>query len=273
MKDLKSKILYFIIKINNDNIFAQSAQLAYYLILAFIPFLIFIMTIIGFSSLNSMQVLEGLKSILPNNVFELIEMTVVDVVDTQNARLLGISILVTMYSASSGIRAIIRGVNKAYDLHEHRSFIKIATIAIIFTVALPIMIMLALSLLVFGSLIGNYLIYIFKSKSTIILVWNISRYILVIVAMILIFACVYRFTPAKKVSWKEAFPGAIVSTLGWIIISSVFSYYINNIANYSRLYGSLGAVFIMMTWLYLTSLILILGAEINSFLSLRKINL
>ena len=88
--------------------------------------------------------------------------------------------------------------------------------------------------------------------------------------MILIFACIYRYTPARKISWREVYPGAIVSTLGWIIVSLGFSYYINNIANYSRLYGSVGAVFVLMTWLYITSMILILGAEFNSILTIRR---
>lgn len=265
-------IIYFIVKVNNDDIFALGAQLAYYLILAFFPFLIFLMTLVGFSKLNSADILDGLRTILPNNVFTLIDTTVVEIVDTQNAGLLGASIVLTMWSASSGFRAVIKGVNKAYDIEERRSFIKRAFIAIFFTLALALIIMLALALLVFGELIGKYLISILPFHNIITIIWNVSRYIVVVLIMIWIFAGIYRYTPAKKIPWREVFPGAIVSTLGWIIVSLAFSYYINNIANYSRLYGSVGAVFILMTWLYITSMILILGAEINSVLSMRRKN-
>ena len=263
-------IIYFIVKINNDDIFALGAQLAYYLILAFFPFLIFLLTLIGFSRLNSADILDGLRTILPNNVFTLVDTTVVEIVDTQNAGLLGASIVLSMWSASSGFRAVIKGVNKAYDIREHRSFIKRAFIAIFFTLALALIIMLTLAMLVFGEIIGKYLISVFPFQNILRNIWNISRYIVVILAMSWIFACIYRYTPARKIPWKEVFPGAIVSTLGWIVVSLAFSYYINNIANYSRLYGSVGAVFILMTWLYITSMILILGAEINSVLSIRK---
>lgn len=97
------------------------------------------------------------------------------------------------------------------------------------------------------------------------------RYILVIFMMILIFASIYRYTPSKRLKWKEVFPGAIACTVGWLVVSLGFSFYINNFSNYSKIYGGLGAVIILITWLYLTSIILITGGEINSIIVIRKI--
>lgn len=271
----KSKLealIYFIIKINNDDIFALGAQLAYYLVLSFFPFLIFLMTIVGFSKLNSAEILDGLRAILPTNVFILIDTIVVDIVETQSAGLLGASIILTIWSASSGFRAVIKGLNKAYDINEKRSFIKRAIVGMIFTLALVIIITITLAMLVFGELIGAYIVKIVPFEEAIRLIWNISRYLIVVAMMVLVFAAIYRYTPAKKIEWKEVYPGAIVSTLGWIITSLGFSFYINNIANYSKFYGSIGAVFVLMTWLYLTSIILILGAEINSVLNTIREN-
>lgn len=148
-------------------------------------------------------------------------------------------------------------------MKEKRTFVKRAIVGVVFTLALVIVIMLTLAMLVFGEIIGKQVLNIFPYEDVVKSIWNISRYIIVVFMMILIFASIYRYTPAKKISWREVYPGAIASTLGWIIVSLGFSYYINNIANYSRLYGSVGAVFILMTWLYITSIILILGAEIN----------
>ena len=269
-KSFLDGIIYFIVKVNNDDIFALGAQLAYYLMLSFFPFLIFLMTVVGFSHLDSADILDGLRTILPNNVFSLVDVTVVEIVETQNAGLLGASIVLTIWSASSGFRAVIKGLNKAYNIKDSRSFIKRSFVAIIFTLALVMLIMLTLAMMVFGEVIGKYILAIFPFKSVIAYIWNISRYLIVVFMMILIFACIYRYTPARKISWREVYPGAIVSTLGWIIVSLGFSYYINNIANYSRLYGSVGAVFVLMTWLYITSMILILGAEFNSILTIRR---
>ena len=263
-------IVYFIVKINNDDIFALASQLAYYLILSFFPFLIFLMTVIGASSLDSIEILDGLRAILPSSVFDLVASIIREVVDNQYSGLLGISIVLTMWAASSGFRAVIKGVNKAHDIKETRSFIKRSIIAIIFTFALTLVIVLTLAMLVFGDLIGGYILTIVPFYKAMTIVWNILRYVIVVCMMIGIFASIYRFTPAKKIRWKQVLPGAIVSTIGWIVVSRGFSFYINNFSNYSRLYGSLGAVFVLMTWLYITSMILIVGAEINSVLILRK---
>lgn len=261
------KIIFFIIKIRNDDIFALASQLAYYLILSFFPLIISIMTLVGFSNLNSEKVLISLSTLVPDSVYVLIDKTIVEIVNTQNVGLLGASVAVTIWSASSGFRAVIKGVNKAYNVKEQRSYIKRAMVAIFFTVALTIIIILTLGALVFGDVIGDYITRIIPFEHIISIIWNITRYGIVLFMMILVFAGIYRYTPARKIPWKEVIPGSVFSCLGWIIVSLVFSYYINNIANYSMLYGSLGAMFILMTWLYLTSIILILGAEINSMLS------
>ena len=260
------KIILFIIKIGNDDIFALASQLAYYLILSFFPLIISIMTLVGFSNLNADEVLISLSTLLPDTVYALINKTIVEIINTQNVGLLGASIAITIWSASSGFRAVIKGINKAYNIKESRSYIKRAMIAIFFTLALMIIIVLTLSALVFGKVIGDYITKFFPFEHIISIIWNITRYVIVLFIMVLVFAGIYRYTPAKKIPWKEVIPGSIFSSLGWIIVSLAFSYYINNIANYSILYGSLGAVFILMTWLYLTSIILILGAEINSTL-------
>lgn len=266
-------IVYFIIKIKNDDIFALGAQLAYYLILSFFPFLIFLMTIIGFSRLDSMKIIEGLSAILPSSVFELTSTIVVEVVENQYTGLLGVSIILSMWAASSAFRAVTKGMNKAYNVKENRSLIKRVIIALIWTFALAFTIAVSLVLLVFGDLIGNILVTYLPYSNLIKELWNLIRYIMVLIIMICIFAGIYRYTPAKRISWKEVFPGAIVSTIGWLIVSLGFSFYVNNFSNYSRLYGSLGAVFVLMTWLYISSIILILGGEINSVIVIRKNNL
>lgn len=266
-------IIYLIVKVQKDDVFALGAQLAYYLILSFFPFLIFLITLIGFSNLNSMEVIDGLRTLLPSNVFDLTSATIVEVVENQHAGLLGVSIILSIWAASSAFRAVIKGINKAYNVRENRSFIKIAIIAMISIVALAFIIIITLGMLVFGNLIGDLLKTYLPFDFLINKLWDILRYLVVVTSMIFIFAIIYRYAPATRISWKEVFPGAIVTTIGWIVASIGFSFYVNNFSNYSRLYGGLGAVFVLMTWLYITSIIFILGGEINSVIVIRKNNL
>lgn len=267
---LLDTLIYLFIKVKRDDIFALASQLAYYLVLSFFPFLIFLITLIGFSNLDSTEVLDGLSKILPNSVYELTSSTVVEVVDYQHTGLLGVSIILMVWSASSAFRAVIKGVNKAYEVTEKRSFIKILIIGMISVLALALTVMCTLAMLVFGDLIGYYLMKLLPFEHVLNFIWNILRYIVIIIMMILVFATIYKVAPSRKVKFKNTLPGAIIATLGWLIASLGFSYYVNNYANYSRIYGSLGAIFVLMTWLFITSMIFIFGVEVNSVLERNK---
>lgn len=256
-------LIHLIVKIKNDDVFALASQLAYYLILSFFPFIIFLITLVGFSNLSSIEVMGALSAVLPESVYELTESIVKEVFDKQYTELLGVSILLAVWTSSSAFRAVIKGVNKAYNFKETRSFIRRSIISMLSILALAIILILALSMLVFGGVIGDYIKIILPFYKIVVLLWNMFRYAFVFILMIFIFAAIYRFTPSKRLNWREVIPGSIFSTVGWILISFGFSFYINNFSNYSRFYGSLGAVFILMTWLFLVSMIFILGVEIN----------
>lgn len=270
-KSVIDTFLYLFIKVKRDDIFALASQLAYYLILSFFPFLIFLITLIGFSNLNNAEVLEGLQSILPTAVFELTASTISEVINSQNTGILGISGILAIWAAASAFRAVIKGVNKAYDVDEDRSFIKRTIIGMISVIALALTIMCTLAMLVFGDLIGEFLNRFLPFEHLINFIWNILRYAIIIAMMIVVFAMIYKVAPAKRIKFRSVLPGAIITTIGWLIASLAFSYYVNNFSNYSRLYGSLWAVFVLMTWLFMTSIVFILGVEINSVLEKRKL--
>jgi len=255
--------IHLIAKIEKDDVFALSSQLAYYLMLSFFPFMLFLMTLVGFSDLSSGQILEGLSVVLPKRILELTQSTVKEVSDNQYTGLLGLSIILMMWTASSAFKAIIKSVNKAYNFKENRSFIKLSIISMLGILALALIIILALTMLVFGNVISEYIESINQFYEIILIIWNIFRYAFIFIIMIIIFATIYRLAPAKKLTWREVIPGSIFSTIGWIVVSFGFSFYIDNFNNYTRFYGSLGAVFILMTWLFLISMIIIIGVEIN----------
>jgi len=255
--------MHLIAKAKKDDVFALASQLAYYLVLSFFPFMLFLMTLVGFSKLSSNEILEGLSVILPKSILELTQSTVREVFDNQYKGLLWISILLMIWTSSSAFKAVIKSINKAYNFTEDRSFIKLSIISMMGILALASIIILALAMLVFGNVIGNYINNTDSLYKIIIILWNIFRYVFIFIVMLFIFIAIYIFSPAKKLIWKEVIPGSIFSTLGWGLVSFGFSFYIDNFNNYSRFYGSLGAVFILMTWIFIISIIFILGVEIN----------
>lgn len=262
-----SFIMELINRINEHDITATAGFLAYNLMLAFIPFLMFLFTLIGFSNLNKQDALNWLSYILPESSFQLIESTVVEIIKRQGSGMVWITIALAIWAASNGFGAVMRGLNRAYGVREKRGYISRTIRAVISTIVLAVVIILTMLLLVFGDIIKSQIVSNVSLSGLIISIWDVIRYFLLIVILILFFAVLYHFTPAKRLGWIQVLPGAILTTLGWIIVSSGFAFYVNNFSNYSRLYGSLGAMFILMTWLYLTAFILLLGGEVNALLS------
>lgn len=266
----KRCIISLIGRFNDDDILALAAELAYNLIISFFPFLIFLMTLIGFSSLRGVDVLVEMKKMLPLSAYELVSSTVLEVVDTRNGNLMSFGIIFTIWTASSGFRAVIKGINKAYDEPEERSFLKLVIISVISTFVLVIMIMLLMILLVFGEIIGNKLITFFGFTKFFNFMWNILRYVILFLALVLMLSGMYRYIPCRKLKWREVLPGALVASIGWAISSFGFAYYVNNFGNYSKIYGSIGAVFVLLTWIYLISIIILVGGEINAVLAFDR---
>ncbi|MCT8976437.1 YihY/virulence factor BrkB family protein [Clostridium sp. CX1] len=265
-KDIKNLTFRF----NDDDVLALASQLAYSLIFSFFPFLIFLMTLVGYSPISSGEVLVGLNKILPTNVLELVHNTVVEVVDGRNSHLLSLSLLATIWSASSGFNAVIKGLNKAYDESEDRSVFKVQFIAIMCTFGVTFIVILTMILLVFGQILGVYLAKQFGYSFMFQRFWNIVRYTVMFLTTIFIFAALYHYTPSRRLTWKEVMPGAVFSAIGLVGVSVGFAYYVNNFGNYSKVYGSIGAVIILLTWLFFLSVMIIMGGELNATLAFDR---
>ncbi|WP_315118965.1 YihY/virulence factor BrkB family protein [uncultured Clostridium sp.] len=257
-------------RILDDEVPALASQLSYSLLLSFFPFLIFLITLIGYAPVDSEFILIEMGKVLPTTAYELVHSTINEIFNTRNTNLMSFSIIFTIWTASSGFRSVIKGINKAYDEEEKRSLLRVSILSIISTLGLGFLIIITMLLLVFGQVLGAFLIYKLGLSKFYNSIWNIIRYSIILVSMIFIFALIYRYTPSRKLSWKEVIPGAIFTTLGWIITSFGFAFYVNNFANYSRLYGSIGAVIILLTWLYITSIIIIIGGEINALIAFDR---
>lgn len=275
------KALFFIYilikKMDDDELIALSAQLSYSFVLAFFPFFIFLMTIIGYLRLDSQQVLIFLETLLPTEVYSLVQNIVKFVIDTREGSLLSLSLFLSIWSSSAGFRGVMRGLNKAYDVVDTRNYIVKIVLSIVYTIGLVFLIVLMLILVVFGGVIGDFFVRFFVDYVDVNIVlnsWYIIRYTFIITLMVTVFAIIYYYVPVvKNKKLSKVLPGAIFTTIGWIVISIGFTFYVNNLSNYSALYGSIGAVIVLMIWLFLTAMIILLGGEINAILSMKNLEL
>lgn len=247
-----------------DEIPALGAQMAYYFLLAVFPFMIFLTTIIGYSPISTGDVMEPLTSVLPREAFDFLSKNIDVITKNRNLKLLSIGFLTTIWAASNGVSAVMHGINKAYNEQEVRPFWKIKIMSIIYTIVLSLMIIFYFLLLIFGNQIGSFL-----SQAGIDLAnknWNAFRYIIIIFLMITVFSSFYYFTPCKRLKLRHALPGAIFTTIGWILTSVVFSFYVDNFWNLTLVYGSIGGIIALLVWLYLSAILIIMGGEVNAIL-------
>ncbi len=247
-----------------DEVTSLSAQMAYFFLLSLFPLLIFLVTLVGYFPYDAASLIADLSGYIPGEAMSLIESNLEQVVDASGGGLLSIGIIGTLWSASNGINAVMRSLNKAYDVEENRSFLMGRLIAIMLLVSMLILILVALLLPVFGRAIGVYIFSFFGASETFIEVWNMLRWIISSAVFFVVFLYLYRLAPNAKVYLKDTLYGALFATLGFQLASFGFSFYVNNFGNYSATYGSLGGIIIMMFWFYIIGIVVITGGEINA---------
>jgi len=257
-----SKELYK--RVIDGDYFGLSAQLAYFFLLSLFPLLLFSITLLGYLPLDEEILLNLLGSVVPAETMDFISSNLADIVNNQNTGLLSFSIIGTLWSASNGVNAIRRALNRAYNVEEDRSFFIARLVAILMTVSMIGVIVIAILLQVLGRSIGIYLFSLFGLTEDFIQIWEALRWSISSLVFFTVFLFVYKFIPNHKVYFKEAAFGAVFSTLCWQLVSYGFSFYVDTLGNYSATYGSLGAIIILMIWFYISGFIIILGGVINA---------
>lgn len=257
-------------RIEEDDLPGLSAQLAYFFLLSLFPLLIVLFTLLPYFPIPHEDMLGMIRDFAPAEAMKLIEKNVKEIMSQRNGGLLSFGIIGTIWSASNGINAIVRAFNKAYNVKESRSFIVARGMAVLLTFGMIFVFLLAIILPVFGKEIGLFLFSQLGYTEQFIKVWNTLSWLGSAIILFLIFTGLYWIAPNVKLKCRSAFPGAIFATIGWILSSMGLSFYVGNISNYSLTYGGIGAIIVLMIWLYLSAFIIILGGEVNAFYSEKK---
>ncbi|MCT2534437.1 YihY/virulence factor BrkB family protein [Aquibacillus koreensis] len=270
MQNIYEFIKRLIKRMLDDDVFGLSAQLAYFFLLSLFPFMIFLVTLIGYLPIQEIDVLNFIDEYAPEQIMRLLDENLNQIMNNRNGGLLSVGIIGTLWSASNGINAIVRSFNAAYNVEETRSFIASRLIAIVLTVAMLIVIIIAFLLPIFGKAIGVYLFSFIGLSEDFIQVWETLRWVVSSIVFFIVLLALYTLAPNKKIHIKDVAVGAAFATIGWQLVSLAFSFYVNTMGNYSATYGSLGGVIVLMIWFFITGVIIITGGEINALLKLRR---
>lgn len=256
---------------SKDNTSGMAAQLAYYFLLAIFPLLIFLLTLVPLFQIDQATITQMIEGYAPSNIASMLDSTLSDVLSSSSGGLLSVGLIVTLWSASNGMTALMNAFNVAYDVEDNRNFIVSKLLSIMFTVVLSLSVILTFVLIVFGEQIGNLMFGVIGLDSQFQTLWNILRSILPLLLVFVVFLVMYTTAPNVRLKVKSVLPGALFTTIAFLLASWGFSLYISNFSNYSATYGSIAGVIILILWLYITGVIIILGAQINAIMHKRTL--
>jgi membrane protein len=257
-------------RFRDDEVPALAAQMTFYVILSFFPFMMFLIALTTYTPLSREYVLDDLLALMPDVSAALIRGVFNDILSATTPTLLSLSAVAALWSASNGMMAIIRTLNKAYDVEERRPFWKVRGIAVLYTAGFSAVVVVALTLLVFGEMIGRFTTERGILPAFLDPVWSGLDVVLSLGVMCGVFVLLYRSAPSRRVRFAEAVPGAVLTTAGWVAISWLFSEYVRLFGDFSKTYGSLGGVIVLLLWLYLGSMVVLAGGELNAALAFLK---
>ncbi|HYP08248.1 MAG TPA: YihY/virulence factor BrkB family protein [Bryobacteraceae bacterium] len=257
------------VAIDSDALFDRAAQLSYYFLLALFPLLICLSALLGFLFAGKAELyhdlLRYLQSAMPSAAYQLVRATVDEITIGASGNKLSLGLAATLWTASSGMEALINGLNVAYDVKERRSWWRRRIVAIVLTVMVAVMTTLALSLALAGGHFGRILAERFGLGDVFAVTWALAQLVLPLVFMLVVCALIYRFAPnVREHGWQALMPGAFVAVTLWFIATSLFRFYLSVFDSYSKTYGSLGAVIVLLLWLYLCGAAVLIGGEVNA---------
>lgn len=254
-------------QITDNDTSERAASVSYSLILAVFPTIIFFFTLIPYITFIpdlQKRIMGFFQEVLPGNTFSTVSATIQDIISRPQSSVLSLGFFLALYSATSGLVALMYAFNSSSRASERRGFFKIRGIAILLTFTLAFALILAIVVLIVGNVISDYLLHFGILNNVVIIdLLDISRYLFVFAVFVGAVTVIYRFGPNVDMKWGHIMPGAITASVLIVLTTLGFSFYISNFGSYNKVYGSIGTLIALMIWINLIALLLILGFEMN----------
>ena len=254
--------------INDDEVFGRAAQLSYYFLLALFPLLLVLINLLGYLAQEGTEfrnkLISYLAAIMPSSAVALVHTTLDEISASSGSGKLSLGLLAALWAASNGMGAVSQTLNTAYNVRETRSWWKVRLISVFLTVALSVLILAALTIVLYGGTIEEKLAGHYGLSQLFTTLWQILQWPIALFFVLATFNLIYNFAPNLSSTQRRWFtPGAVVGVVLWLLISFAFRLYLHYFDSYSVTYGSLGALIVLMLWFYFTGVAILIGGEVN----------
>ena len=265
---------FFFKELGKDSLVNKASSLAYTFMLAIFPGIIFLFTLIPFIPKRigfQDQLMVLLQLILPAQAYKAFEATLSEIIKIQNGKLLSFGIILSVFFATNGMHSLMNAFNKSSLIVETRTWLKQRLIALVLTFVLAVSLIITIGAMTVGEIALNYINKGLHIKGHfIVYIIDVSRWALLGILYFVTISILYRYGPANTKKWRFFSPGSWLATILAFLTIWGFSFYINHFGSYNKVYGSIGTLIVIMIWLYLNSLILLIGFELNASMDLTK---
>lgn len=272
-KHVFRKVLRLLVRNFFDhNVASNAAALAYFLLFAMFPLLIFVSNLLGLLDLDVASITRNLQQVFPRGVVEIVGDYLEYVSRISSPTLLWFSLIFTVYFPTRAAGGLMDDVRLAYQLEKPRNPVTYLFRKLVYTLVLLVAIVLTLLLSIVGRRVLEAVMAYFPALDELamldmlVMMWQYFRFFIVAALMFVALGLLYAFAQDRRETVRTIMPGVAAALAAWMAVSIGFSFYVENFSNYSVIYGTLGTVVILLSWLYITSMILILGAELNAAL-------
>jgi membrane protein len=254
-------------EIDEDEVLTRSAALAYYFVSALFPMIFFLMAMLGlFAQSHDLQssLLNYTARFMPGDAYTLVQKTLKEVTNSSTGLKLAFGLVLALWSGAGGVVSIMDALNRCYHVKDNRPFWKQRLVALGLTVAMAALTIIALTIVLYGGDIANFVGAHLGLSTLAVISWHILQWPIALSFVVISFALLYYWGPDTEQEWQWITPGSVVGVLVWIGASLLFRVYLHFFNSYSKTYGSLGAVIVLLLWLYISGLAIMVGGEINS---------
>ncbi len=262
LKKIYTKFIQIAADISEDHVGAYAAQTAYFFMLCFIPIILLLLTLVRYTPVTKADVMTAVIRVFPTSVDSMIT-SIVNQVYNQSMGIIPITVVVALWSAGKGVLAMTTGLNCIYKCRETRNYVLLRIRATLYTVMFIIVIIFLLVLSVFGNSLNIFVaeyIPIIKNLAD----WLIKARTIITPAVLMVFCLlIYKFLPNRKGRLLKQLPGAVFAAIGWMVVSWIFSVYVDIFQGFTSMYGSLTTIVLIMLWMYFCMYSILLGGEVN----------
>jgi membrane protein len=262
-----NNVFRFVVKgFSKGALVTRASSIAFNLLMALLPASIFLITLIPFIPIKNFhqELIKLFESIIPSEAYAFLESTIIDVITRKSGGLLIFMFIATIIFSTNGIHALIHSFVVSAHKFQSRTWIAQRRVSVVLLVIIVFLFVFAGFLLIFGKMAINRLVELkIVEKNLVFYLLMTLKWIVIVFLILMAISFLYWLAPAKKSDFRFISPGSILATCLFILTSLGFSAYVNNFGQYNKLYGSIGTLMVILAWLYLNSIALLIGFELN----------